>query len=206
MTFPRLKTGFLKASIGMVLSASVALLTQTGVMAAEGNSNYLGILSSTAPTGFVPSPSSYSLALNQNTLTFNLQVTNLTSETKSMNLQLNLDHITVYQGVNVANGQPGVVNGAVVDGQFNETLATEIQDPNPTITAFSIGPNATQTLQFTRTFAASPPQTSGGASRLNLSAQRQTDRSAPAFPGARVPRRSYPAPARSPGCSSRLRP
>jgi len=138
----------------MVLSASVALLTQTGVMAAEGNSNYLGILSSTAPTGFTPSPNFYSLALNQNTLTFNLQVTNLTGETHSMNLQLNLDHITVYQGVNVADGQPGVVNGAVIDGQFNETLATEIQDPNPTITPFSIGPNATQTLQFTRTFAA----------------------------------------------------
>ena len=71
-----------------------------------------------------------------------------------MNLQVNLDHITFYQGQNVSDGQPGVINGAVVDGQFSEQLATEIQDPNPTFSALSIGPNATQTLHFSRSLPA----------------------------------------------------
>ena len=158
MTFMRVSPRVMRTGLGALLSASVALFTQTGVIASEGNSNYLGILSSTAPTGFTPSPTPYSLAQGQKTLTFSLNVTNLTGETQSMNLQLNLDHITSYpiNGVqtDISDGQPGVVNGAIVDGQFNEQLATEVQDPNGTITPFSIGPNATQTLTFTRTLTA----------------------------------------------------
>ena len=158
MTFIGVSPRVLRTGLGALLSASVALFTQTGVIASEGNSNYLGILSSTAPAGFTPSPSWYSIAQGQKTLTFSMNVTNLTGETQSMNLQLNLDHITSYpiNGVqtDISDGQPGVVNGAVVDGQFNETLATEVQDPNGTITPFSIGPNATQTLTFTRALTA----------------------------------------------------
>ena len=154
MTSIRLSPRVLRTGLGALLSASVALFTQTGVIASEGNSNYLGILSSTAPAGFIPSPTPYSLAQGQKTLTFSVTVTNLTGETQSMSLQLNLDHITSYpiNGVrtDISDGQPGVVNGAIVDGQFNETLATEVQDPNPTFTPFSITPNATETLTFTR--------------------------------------------------------
>lgn len=158
MTLKRVIPRHLRTGMGVVLASSVALLMQSGVMASEGNNNYLGILSSTAPTGFTPSPSVYSLAQGQKTLTFNLNVTNLTLETQSMNLQLDLDHITSYpiNGVqtDISDGQPGVVNGAIVDGQFNETLATEVQDPNGTITPFSIGPGASTTLTFTRTLTA----------------------------------------------------
>lgn len=154
MTSIKWKSRIYKAGAAAIVSAAMAVIPWTGAMAAEGNPNYLGILSSTPPTGFTPSPTPYSLAQGQNTLTFNLNVTNLTGETQSMNLLLLLDHITVYQGVDVSDGQPGVVNGAIVDGQFNEQLATEIQDPNPTLIPFSIGPSATETLTFTRTLTA----------------------------------------------------
>jgi len=129
-------------------------LAPIAALAGEGNGNYLGILSSTAPSGYKPSPAWYSLSQGQNLLTFQFDVTNLTGEQQSMNLQVNLDHITFYQGQNVSDGQPGVINGAVVDGQFSEQLATEIQDPNPTFSALSIGPNATQTLHFSRSLPA----------------------------------------------------
>lgn len=158
MTSMRVNPRLLKTGLGVGLATALALFMQTGAMAAEGNSSYLGLLSSTAPTGFTPSPSWYSLAQGQKTLMFNTTVTNLTDGTVSMNLQLNLDHITSYpiNGVqtDISNGQPGVVNGAIVDGQFNETLATEIQDPNGTITPVTIAPHAAVTLTFTRTLTA----------------------------------------------------
>ena len=122
------------------------------VLAGEGNGSYLGILSSTAPTGYTPSPAWYSLSQGQNLLTFQFDVTNLTAVQQSMTLQLNLDHIITYNGVDVSDGQPGVINGAVIDGQ--EAPSTQVQDPNPTFTAFSIAPNATETLHMSRTLPA----------------------------------------------------
>ena len=158
MTFMRVSPRVLRTGLGALLSASVALFTQTGVIASEGNSNYLGILSSTAPTGFTPSPNWYSMAQGQKTLTFSMNVTNLTGEAQSMSLQLDVNHITSYpiNGVqtDISDGQPGVVNGAIIDGQFNETLSTQVQDPSPTFTQLSIGPSATQTLTFTRALTA----------------------------------------------------
>ena len=149
----------MKARVRLLGAAVVSVLAAFAVgptagLAAEGNPNYLGILSSTAPTGFTPSPSWYSLSQGQNLLTFQIDVTNLTDGLRSMNLQLNLDHITVYQGQDVSDGQPGIINGAIVDGQFNEQLATEVQDPSPTFQLLSIGAHATQTLQFSRTLPA----------------------------------------------------
>ena len=138
----------LGAAVATVVAAFA--VGPTSGLAAEGNPNYLGILSSTAPTGFTPSPSWYSLSQGQNLLTFQIDVTNLTDGLQSVNLQLNLDHIMVYQGQDVSDGQPGVINGAIVDGQFNEQLATEVQDPSPTFQLLSIGAHATQTLQFSR--------------------------------------------------------
>ncbi len=154
----RISSRWLRLTLGAGLVGAMSLFAQGGVIASEGNSSYLGILSSTPPTGFTPSPQWYSLAQGQKTLTFNVNVTNLTDGTQSMNLQLNLDHITSYpiNGVqtDISDGQPGVLSGAIVDGHFNETLATEVQDPSGTITAFSIAPHATTTLSFTRTLTA----------------------------------------------------
>ncbi len=131
---------------------AAAALGAIAALAGEGNPNYLGILSSTAPTGYTPSPAFYSLAQGQNVLNFQFDVTNLTDGTQAMNLQLNLDHIIFYQGQDISDGQPGVVNGAVVDGQLGPS--TQVQDPNPTLTAFSIGAHATETVYMSRTFAA----------------------------------------------------
>ncbi len=124
------------------------------VFAGEGNSDYLGILSSSAPSGYTPSPSSYDLSQGQNTLTFRFDVTNKTAEQQSMNLQLSLDHILTYRGQNVSDGQPGVTSGAVVDGQFDETQSTQAQDSSPTFKAFTIAPNATESVTMSRSLQA----------------------------------------------------
>ena len=71
-----------------------------------------------------------------------------------MNLQLSVNHIITYKGMNVSDGQPGVSSGAVVDGSFDEHLSTQVQDSSPTITAFTIAPNATQTVHMSRSMPA----------------------------------------------------
>jgi hypothetical protein len=143
------KACLLAGALGSALAIFIA--SSMTVLAGEGNPNYLGILSSTAPNGYTPSPASYSVG---STLTFQFTVTNLTAQAQSMSLQLNVNHITTYpvngQQLDISNGQPGVANGAVVDGQFSEQLSTEVQDPKPTVTAFSIAPSATQTVHLSR--------------------------------------------------------
>jgi len=135
--------------LGSALAIFIA--SSMTVLAGEGNGSYLGILSSTAPSGYTPSPASNSVG---STLTFQFSVTNLTTQPQSMSLQLNVNHITTYpvngQQLDISNGQPGVANGAVIDGHFDEHLSTEVQDPKPTFTAFSIAPSATQTVRLSR--------------------------------------------------------
>ena len=142
--------------IGIAMGSALAVfgLASTAALAGEGNSNYLGILSSTTPTGYTPSPLFYSIASGPSQLDFEFDVTNLTAEPQSMTLQLDLDHITKYQGLDVSDGQPGVVNGAVVDGQFDGTAQVQVQDPNPTFTTLSIAPQTTQTMHVSRQLAA----------------------------------------------------
>jgi hypothetical protein len=148
----RSKLWFLGATLGSALALFVvASLT---VFAGEGNSDYLGTLSSTAPSGYVHSPSWYDLSKGQDTVTFHFTVTNKTAEQQSMTLQLNLNHIITYRGQNVSDGQPGVTNGAIVDGQFDETQSTQVQDASPTFTPFTIAPSATETLTMSRTLQA----------------------------------------------------
>ena len=139
--------------LGATLGSAVALVAvaSLNVLAGEGNASYLGVLSSTAPSGYTPSPSSYS---SGGTVSFQFNVTNLTAEQQSMNLQLNFNHIITYKGMNVSDGQPGVSSGAVVDGSFDEHLSTQVQDSSPTFTAFTIAPNATQTVHMSRTMPA----------------------------------------------------
>ena len=139
--------------LGATLISTVMLIAAASlnVFAGEGNANYLGVLSSTAPSGYTPSPTSYSTG---STVSFQFNVTNLTAEQQSMNLQLSVNHIITYKGMNVSDGQPGVSAGAVVDGSFDENLSTQVQDSSPTFTAFTIAPNATQTVHMSRAMAA----------------------------------------------------
>jgi len=142
--------------LGAAIGSAIALLViaSLSVFAGEGNSDYLGILSSTAPSGYKPSPSWYDLSTGQNMVTFHFSITNKTAEQQSMTLQLNLNHIITYRGQNVSDGQPGVTNGAVVDGQFDETQSTQVQDSSPTLVPFTIAPNATEVLTMSRTIQA----------------------------------------------------
>ena len=136
------------ALFGLAVVAFAA--TSVPVLAGEGNSNYLGVLSSSSPSGYTPSPSSYTVG---DTLSFDFTVKNLTSEQQSMSLQLNVNHILTYKGMDVSDGQPGVSNGAVVDGNFDETQSTQTQDANPTFTNFTIAPGATEVVHMSRTLS-----------------------------------------------------
>ncbi|HEV2028527.1 MAG TPA: hypothetical protein VGS16_08335 [Candidatus Dormibacteraeota bacterium] len=138
--------------LGATLVSTVVLVAvaSLNVLAGEGNANYLGVLSSTAPSGYTPSPTAYTTGA---TVSFQFNVTNLTAEQQSMNLELTFNHIITYKGMNVSDGQPGVPNGAVVDGG-GDAVSTQVADPSPTFTAFTIAPNATQTLQMSRVMPA----------------------------------------------------
>ncbi|HEX7263550.1 MAG TPA: hypothetical protein VF383_05180 [Candidatus Dormibacteraeota bacterium] len=140
--------------VRLLAAASGSVLIILGLvpltaLAGEGNGNYLGILSSTAPSGYIPSPASYTTPA---TLSFQFDVTNLTNEQQSMSLGLSVDHIITYNGQDVSDGQPGVINGAVVDG--HDAASTQVQDAHPTFTTLSIAPNATQTMHMSRALAA----------------------------------------------------
>jgi hypothetical protein len=135
------KVRLLAAASGSVLM--ILALVPLTALAGEGNGNYLGILSSTGPSGYIPSPSSYTTPA---TLSFQFDVTNLTNEQQSMTLGLSVDHIITYNGQDVSDGQPGVTNGAVVDG--HDAPSTQVQDAHPTVTTLSIAPNETQTMHI----------------------------------------------------------
>ena len=74
---------------------------------AGGNPNFEGILSSAAPTGFMPSPLAYDVSGGPVTVDFDAVVTNLTAVTQSVALNFSADHILTYDGVDVSDGQPG---------------------------------------------------------------------------------------------------
>ena len=61
--------------LGATLVSSVVLVAAASltVLAGEGNANYLGILSSSAPSGYTPSPTAYSTG---STVSFQFNVTN----------------------------------------------------------------------------------------------------------------------------------
>ncbi len=61
-------------SSALVAAFVAAALAPIAALAGEGNGNYLGILSSTAPTGYTPSPAWYSLSQGQNLLTFQFAI------------------------------------------------------------------------------------------------------------------------------------
>jgi hypothetical protein len=141
------KAKLLLLGASLVSTAALVGVASLNVLAGEGNANYLGVLSSSAPSGYTPSPASYSTG---STVSFQFNVTNLTAEQQSMNLELSVNHIITYKGMDVSDGQPGVSNGAVVDGSFDEHMSTQVQDSSPTFTAFTIAPNATQTVHMSR--------------------------------------------------------
>jgi hypothetical protein len=138
--------------LGATLVSTVVLVATASinVLAGEGNPNYLGIVSSSAPSGYTPSPASYTTG---STVSFTYTLTNLTAQQQSLNLQLNFDHFIQYDGINVSDGQPGVTNGAVVDGSAYHP-SVQVQDPSPTYTAVTLAPNATVTMHMSRAMPA----------------------------------------------------
>src|SRR3982074_1159368 len=80
----RSRLRFLGAALGSALAMLV--VASTTVFAGEGNSNYLGILSSTAPSGYKPSPTWYDLSAGQNVVNFQFTVTNKNAEKHEMSV------------------------------------------------------------------------------------------------------------------------
>ena len=98
---------FLRRGAGLAAVAgatTIALALFAAPAAADGNPNFLGILSADPPSGFTPSPASYTAPA---TVNFDVQVTNITQSTQTVNLNLSADHIITYNGVDVSDGQPG---------------------------------------------------------------------------------------------------
>ncbi len=96
--------GGLAAAIG---AASIAFGAFATSAAAGGNPNFEGILSAAAPTGFMSSPLAYDVSGGPVTVDFDVAVTNLTAVTQLVGLNFSADHILTYNGVDVADGQPG---------------------------------------------------------------------------------------------------
>src|ERR1700730_1369936 len=116
--FPLKRAGGLSALAGTAV-LGLAVLTSQGVIA-RGNPSFEGVISAADPTGFMSSPNAYDISNGPVTVDFNVSTTNLTDETQTIGLNFSAHHILTYNGVNVANGQPGQA-GITFDGPAGTT-------------------------------------------------------------------------------------
>ena len=100
-----------RGGAGAAAAAGVGTLilafSSTSVTAAGNPHFHDNTLAATSPTGFIASPSSYDLSHGAVTIDFNTVVRNKTSKTQTMTLNFSWSQILVYNGQNVADGQPG---------------------------------------------------------------------------------------------------
>jgi hypothetical protein len=124
------------AGVGILLMCFPTLAS------AGGNPHFDGILSAGTPTGFLISPQAYDVSHGPVTITFSTQVENLTHKTQSVALNFSLNRILTFNGINVADGQPGQP-GITFAGPLGTTQAVM-----PGTQAFIEGwaPNQQQTL------------------------------------------------------------
>jgi hypothetical protein len=131
---------------GVLVLAGAMLASQP--VAAAGNTNFEGILAASPPAGYTSSPGSFDLSDGPVTVDFDVTAKNLTGEAHTFALNFSADHILTYNGVNVADGQPGQA-GIAFGGPAGTTQALM-----PGSQAFnqSWGADATETLSLTYSF------------------------------------------------------
>jgi hypothetical protein len=128
----------------------VGALVTSQVADAAGNPNFEGILSAAPPTGFVSSPASYTLSNGSVTVEFDVVAKNLTQTSQTVALHFSADHILTNNGVNVADGQPGVA-GITFSGP---TGTTQALIPGTQTFSETWDSNESQTLELAYTFNA----------------------------------------------------
>jgi hypothetical protein len=140
------RAGGLSALAGALTVGVAVFASQTAV--AGGNPHFEGIISAAPPTGFMSSPNAYDISGGPVTVNFDDVATNLTSDTQTVGLNFSAHHIITYNGVNVADGQPGQP-GITFTGP-----AGTVQQLVPGAQAFTEtwDPNATDTLTLTYMF------------------------------------------------------
>ncbi|HUZ70773.1 MAG TPA: hypothetical protein VMU65_13775 [Candidatus Saccharimonadales bacterium] len=157
--------------LGGVVALSVALMASQSV-AAGGNPNFEGILSSATPTGFMSSPQAYDISGGPVTVDFDVAATNLTNKAQTVALHFSADHILTYNGVDVSDGQPGQA-GITFTGPAGTTQAVV---PGTQSFSDTWSPNGSKTILLTYTFDACgyyqldvwAPWTGGGRDRATL--------------------------------------
>ena len=111
--------GGLVAGIGAIL---IALGSLAVPVAAGGNPDFGGILAASPPTGFLVSPNAYDVSHGAVFVDFDVVAKNLTTQSQTVALNFSLYHILTYNGVNVADGQPGQA-GITFSGPAGTTQA-----------------------------------------------------------------------------------
>ena len=137
------------AGLAGTLTLVGALVTSQAADAA-GNPNFERILSAAPPTGFVSSPSAYTLSNGSVTVEFDVAVKNLTEASQTVALNFSADHILTDNGANVADGQPGQA-GITFSGPTGTTQALVAGTQSFSETW---GSNATSTIPLAYTFDA----------------------------------------------------
>ena len=162
--------GFLALAGTAVLGLSV--LTSQGVVA-RGNPDFEGIIAAASPTGFMSSPNAYDISSGPVTVHFDVIATNLTADPHTIGLNFSAHHILTYNGVNVADGQPGQP-GITFTGPAGTTQALM---PGSQAFTETWGPNATVSISRTYVFDTcgyfqldmwAPFQQGGGRNRATL--------------------------------------
>jgi hypothetical protein len=140
------RAGGLSALAGVATLGIAVFASQPAI--AGGNPHFEGIISAAPPTGFMSSPSAYDISGGPATVNLNDVSTNLTKVTQTIGLNFSAHHILTYNGINVANGQPGQA-GITFDGPAG---TTQVLMPGTQSFTETWAPNGTQTISLSYIF------------------------------------------------------
>ncbi|MDQ6877165.1 MAG: hypothetical protein M3082_05605 [Candidatus Dormibacteraeota bacterium] len=125
----------------------------TTALAPADASVFLGILSAGKPASpaFVFSPDFMTMRPSGATITFTINVKNLTSEPQTVTLKFNVHHILTYYGLNVADGQPGQPGITFKPGDAPNTTQQLVGTPQLVTVSFPPAAAGPKTLTFQQT-------------------------------------------------------
>src|SRR4029077_3633506 len=114
---------------------------------------FLGILSAGKPASppFVVSPNFMTLGPSGATITFTINVSNLTTQPQTVTLDFNVHHVLTYYGLNVADGQPGQAGITFKAGDAPNTTQQLVGTPQMVTVTFPPAAAGPTTLTFKQT-------------------------------------------------------
>jgi hypothetical protein len=164
------RVGGLTGLAGIVALGGALMASQS--VAAGGNPAFEGIVSAASPTGFMSSPDAYDISGGPVTVDVDVATTNLTSQSQTVALHFSADHILMYNGVDISDGQPGQP-GITFTGPAGTTQAVI---PGTQSFSETWSPKGSKTILLTYTFDACgyyqldvwAPWTGAGRARATL--------------------------------------